>query len=56
MIVCRLAGEWWLNGLSLMLKVDNPLFSWRKISPAGLKGCGLWECLLGAWMGAKLLK
>ena len=55
-IMCRLAKQWWLDGLTAVLGVKNPLATWRKVTPITLKGCGLWGCLLGAMMAIKLLR
>ena len=53
----RMAKQRWLEGLSVVLgRLKNPLATWRKTTPISLKGCGLWACLVGAMICAKLLR
>lgn len=61
----RSAGHWWLESLTKLLQLKDPLNSWRKLAAGGgggvdrdplLDGCGVWGCLLGAILATKLAR
>ena len=58
----RSASHWWSEALQTILQTTDPLNSWRglvaptKAVEMPLEGCGVWGCVVGGMLAAKLAK